>query len=178
MDCKTAQQKITPYIERQLNDRETEEFIEHVRGCKACSEELEVYFTIYYALTQLAKEESDTYNIKELLEKNLKQAEDRVKKHNIMRFYRRLLMTLIGIVAGILLLTGAQTLLTGSFEYTTLYNLFSAETEPITWIPETEEESSTQPTETTERETNRKRQPVVTTPETEAAVPLSEILTE
>ena len=116
--------------------------------------------------------------IKELLEKNLKQAEDRVKKHNIMRFYRRLLMTLIGIVAGIFLLTGAQTLLTGSFEYTTLYNLFSAETEPITWIPETEEESSTQPTETTERETNRKRQPVVTTPETEAAVPLSEILTE
>ena len=95
-----------------------------------------------------------------------------------MRFYRRLLMTLIGIVAGIFLLTGAQTLLTGSFEYTTLYNLFSAETEPITWIPETEEESSTQPTETTERETNRKRQPVVTTPETEAAVPLSEILTE
>lgn len=178
MDCKTAQQKITPYIERKLNDRETEEFIEHVRGCEACSEELEVYFTIYYALAQLDKEDNDVYNIKELLEKDLKQSEDRVKKHNIVRFYRRLLMTLIGIVAGIFLITGAQTLLTGSFEYTTLYNLFSVETEPITWIQPTEQESAAAETETTERETNRKRQPVVTTPETEAAVPLSEILSE
>ncbi len=178
MDCKTAQQKITSYIDRKLDDSEMEEFIEHVRRCEACSEELEVYFTIYYALMQLDKEENEVYNIKELLEKDLKQAEDRVKKHNIMRFYRRLLMTLIGIVAGIFVITGAQTLLTGSFEYTTLYNLFSVETEPDTWIQQSEQESVRQATETTERETNRKRQLIVTTPETEAAIPLSEITTE
>ncbi|EET61750.1 hypothetical protein BRYFOR_06433 [Marvinbryantia formatexigens DSM 14469] len=178
MDCKTAQQKIMPYIERKLNDREMEEFIEHVRGCEACSEELEVYFTIYYALAQLDNEENEVYNIKELLEKDLKQAEDRVKKHNIVRFYRRFFMTLLGIVAGIFLITGAQTLLTGSFEYTTLYNLFSVETEPVTWIQSETQESEPQITEATERETNRKRQPIVTTPETEAAIPLSETVAE
>ena len=46
MDCKMAQQKIMPYIERKLTDAELEEFLGHVQHCAACSEELEVYFTI------------------------------------------------------------------------------------------------------------------------------------
>lgn len=178
MDCKTVQQNIMPYIERKLSDRETEEFIEHVRGCEACSEELEVYFTIYYALEQLDKEDHDIYNIKEVLKKDLAQAEERVKKRNIMRFYRRLLMTLTGIVAGILLITGVQTILTGSFENTTLYSLFSVETETAVQTPVSEIETLPLQTEETERETNRKKQPIVTIPETEAAIQAPQVAAE
>lgn len=166
MDCKTAQEKITPYIEHRLTDREAEEFIEHVRGCRECSEELEVYYTIHYALEQLDKEEQDTYNIKELLEHDLQQTENQIRRHNIMRFYRRLLMALAGILGAVLLITAAQFFLYGSLERTTLYNLFDHESESA--LPPAESGSVQKETEeSTERETNRKRQVVVTIPETE-----------
>ncbi len=178
MDCKSAQQMIMPYIEHKLSDRETEDFIEHVRGCKACSEELEVYFTIYYALEQLDDDsrDQDNYDMKELLERDLRQRESRVRKHNIMRFYRRLLAALAGILAAVLVVTAVQALISGSLESTTLYSLFAAETDPPART-----EAETQPVsavpEETERETNRKRQFVVTVPETEANQPAaSEVL--
>ena len=168
MDCKTVQQKIMPYIEHKLTDRETEDFIDHVRTCKACSEELEVYFTIYYALEQLDHENQDTYNMKEMLERDLDQRERKVRQRNIVRFYRRLLMALAGILAGIFLLTAAQAVINGSLEKTTLYGLFANETDPPARTGQTGTHPVPAETESTERETNHKRQPVVTTPETEA----------
>ena len=167
MDCKTAQQKIMPYIEHKLSDRETEDFIEHIRGCEACSEELEVYFTIYYALEQLDYENHDTYNMKELLNRDLDRRERKVRSHGIVTFYRRLAMTVFGILIAIFIVTAVQTVLYGSIEKTTIYGLFGNESEAP---PQTQKETDAplSDKEETERETNRKRQPIVTTPETEA----------
>lgn len=165
MDCKTAQQKIMPYIERKLSDREMEEFLEHIRGCRTCSEELEVYFTIYYALENLDKDGQGDYNIEKLLEQDLKKSENKVLKHNIMKFYRRLLAGVFGILAAVFLFTAIQTLYYGSIERTTLYNLFDndgAQTEEPPHTAPAQEETRA------EQETNRKRQVIVRTPETEA----------
>lgn len=170
MDCKTAQKKIMPYIEHKLNDRDTEDFIDHIRECKACSEELEVYFTIYYALETLDDEDKGAYDIQELLEQDLKQREDQVKGHNIMNFYRHLFMALMGVLAAILLITAAQIAIRGSFEQTTLYNLFANDTEPAQTTRFLATDGSDDMTEEAEPQTNRKRQPIVTTPETEPPV--------
>lgn len=168
MDCKTAQQMIMPYIEHRLSDRDTGEFIEHIRGCKACGEELEVYFTIYYALEKLDNEDKGAYNFQALLERDLKQRENSVKGHNIVKFYRHLFMALLGILTGVFLITAVQIFLRGSFEETTLYRLFSAESETMRPTEWHRENVSTNAEETIELETNRKRQVIVTTPETEA----------
>ncbi|MDO4345701.1 MAG: zf-HC2 domain-containing protein, partial [Eubacteriales bacterium] len=167
MDCKTAQQKIMPYIERKLSDREMEDFIDHIRGCEACSEELEVYFTIFYALEQLEREEQGNYDIHKLLEKNLDAAEKKIRNHAIMRFYRRLIFGVLTLVMTVLLFTVIQMFIMGSFEKTTLYQLFSVETEAEE--SRTSGQSETEAAEEeTQQATNRKQQVIVTTPETEA----------
>lgn len=171
MDCRTAQQNIMAYIERKLSDREMEEFIEHIRECKTCSEELEVYFTIYYALENLDDKGQESFDIKDLLEKDLKNAEHRISNRSILKFYRRLFVGLLALIAAVLLITGAQVMIKGSFEETTLYSLFGnaleEENSQITHKPEETQERETKP----QQETNRKNQVIVTTPETERWLP-------
>ncbi|MDO5540052.1 MAG: zf-HC2 domain-containing protein [Eubacteriales bacterium] len=167
MDCRTAQQKIMPYIERKLNDREMEAFIEHIRECETCSEELEVYFTIYYAIEKLDDKGQDSFDMKELLEKDLERAEHKISNRYILKFYQRLFIALMAILMSVIVFTGIQIALRGSFEDTTLYNLFSnqSEEEYLT-VPEKETEQS-ETEEKRQQETNRKNQVIVTTPETE-----------
>lgn len=167
MDCKKAQQNIMPYIKRELGDRELEDFVEHIKTCHTCSEELEVYFTIYYALEKLDQDEQGSYNIQEMLEKDLEHAKQQIRKQNMLGFYRRFFLALVGIIIGIGIITMVQAGLTGGFENTTLYQLFHSESEeipaPTTPIPT----DSIQTTERSEPQTNRKNQVIVTIPETE-----------
>ena len=71
MDCKKAQSLVTAYIKRELGEKETEEFIHHISHCRECHEELEIYFTIHFALQKLDEEENISYNIKKMLEDDL-----------------------------------------------------------------------------------------------------------
>ncbi len=168
MDCKTAQEKIMPYIRRELSDREAEEFIEHIRECKACSEELEVYYTIYYALEKLEDDEGQgSFDIKKLLQKDIEQTEQRIRNHQIVHFYQKLFLTMMGFLLAFLLFTGVQALMRGSIYDTTLYNLFGQESEEITVSNTHWDDQSEETTEMREPETNRKRQVIITTPETE-----------
>ena len=72
MDCKTAQMMVTPYINRELKDRELEEFIDHIRDCKECYEELEIYFTIHFALRKLDEDKDVSFNIQKMLQDDLR----------------------------------------------------------------------------------------------------------
>ena len=44
MTCKEAEQMVMPYINDELTDKELEAFLDHVYSCKACYEELEIYY--------------------------------------------------------------------------------------------------------------------------------------
>ena len=37
MDCYTAEQKITGFIQNELDDAETEAFLNHIRSCESCA---------------------------------------------------------------------------------------------------------------------------------------------
>ena len=76
MDCKTAQSLVIPYINGQLNDEETEEFLEHIENCKECYEELEIHFTVHYALQKLDEDDRVSFNIPKMLKENLKDARE------------------------------------------------------------------------------------------------------
>ncbi len=169
MDCKTAQEKIMPYIQRKLDDSELEEFIEHIHHCKACGEELEVYFTIYYALEKLEQDEQGSYNIREMLEKDLEWSKQRVRKQNVLNFYRRFFLALISVILFVVVFTGIQAVITGSFENTLVFRMLGSEEEtasestkpaPVQYVAADSEEME-------EPETNRKFQVIITTPETE-----------
>ena len=53
MDCKTAQSLVIPYINDQLSDEETEDFLEHIENCTDCKEELTIEFLVSEGLVRL-----------------------------------------------------------------------------------------------------------------------------
>ena len=124
MDCKTAQQMITSYIKRELTDRELEGFIEHIRECKECYEELEIYFTIHFALQKLDEDKNVSYNIQKMLKDDLKASERRVHRRRVARYYKYALVILAQSVLILALLTRLQYWGEGSMKKTTVYSLF------------------------------------------------------
>lgn len=165
MDCRTVQQKIMPYIERKLSDAELEEFLDHVQHCAGCSEELEVYFTIYYALQKLDSDDTDSFDMKEILRNDMEKMQMKLQKNESVRFMKKFFYVVIGMVIGMVVFVGADALIHGGIQNTVLYQ----------WIADEETEESTnrikplqiQSTEKAEPETNHKKQIIVTVPETE-----------
>lgn len=86
MTCKEAEQMIMPYINDELTDKELGPFLEHIYGCKACYEELEIYYTLYAGLSQLdgKNEGQDMHN---LLQEALHASEQRVRGRKFFNVY-------------------------------------------------------------------------------------------
>ncbi len=75
MDCKKAQSLVTAYIMRKLNDKDLEDFLEHVDSCEECYEELEIYYTVHYTIARLDEDEADqVYNVKKALQNRLEES--------------------------------------------------------------------------------------------------------
>ena len=64
MTCMEAQNRITSFINDQLDMASAEEFLSHIEDCPSCREELEVYYALLTAMKQLDedKELSTDYN--------------------------------------------------------------------------------------------------------------------
>ncbi|MDD3277895.1 MAG: zf-HC2 domain-containing protein [Lachnospiraceae bacterium] len=100
--CQEITKMVSRYIDNQLNDKEMESFIQHVRSCPSCYEELETYFIISLATRVLDDSSAANYNIKALLEQNLKENEKRLR-HRKIRFWLCLFLILIFLVLDVLL---------------------------------------------------------------------------
>ncbi len=82
MTCMEAEKMVIPYIEDRLSLAELEEFMEHIRTCENCREELEIYYMVDVGLKKL-DEDNGTYDIAGDLRRKLAESE---------RILRRLLM--------------------------------------------------------------------------------------
>ena len=51
MKCLEAKRLITPYLEDSISERDLPDFVEHVKNCPSCFDELEIYSSIYYSLS-------------------------------------------------------------------------------------------------------------------------------
>lgn len=118
MDCKKAQSLVTAYVKRQLDDEETEEFIDHITHCQECHEELEIYFTIHFALQKLDEEQDVSYNIKQMLEDDLEATERKVRGRRIFRICSYGVMLLAEILLVISLITQGEFLAKGDMKKT------------------------------------------------------------
>lgn len=58
MNCQNAQSMVLNFINNKLDKEETKAFIEHVRDCKDCWEELEIYYVMLVGLKQLDGEKN------------------------------------------------------------------------------------------------------------------------
>jgi hypothetical protein len=102
MNCIIAEQMITPYIKWELTDQELADFLKHIDTCKECREELEIYFTIHFALLQLENEQQSPMNISEMLKQNLKS-----RKQYLVNKRRKKLGMFIVVAAAQLLIVSA-----------------------------------------------------------------------
>ena len=76
MTCKEARKFIIPFIKDELSMEDTREFLEHVKNCKACMDELEIYYIV--EKFDKSDEENIDYNLTESLKGNIREAYQRI----------------------------------------------------------------------------------------------------
>lgn len=86
MDCTKVQSMIEPFLNDELGDADKNFFINHVRSCKACRDELEVYHVIYSVVEQLDNNtEDENIDYMKTLEDKLNKSQTKVKRRRLYR---------------------------------------------------------------------------------------------
>lgn len=77
---------IEPFLKNELSDADKDSFISHVRSCKACKDELEVYHVIYSVVEQLDNNtEDENIDYIATLENKLTRQESGVRRRKLFR---------------------------------------------------------------------------------------------
>ena len=87
MTCKECQNMIQDYLKNRLKAKELEGFIEHLRSCPDCYEELETYFIIGLATRVLEEGADVSYDIKAMLLQELQEKELMLKRKKRKKGY-------------------------------------------------------------------------------------------
>ena len=112
MNCRETQQMIDRYLKNNLEESELQAFLDHVRECPSCYEELEIYYTIEYALGYLDNGRKSAANPTERLKEELKEKEHMLYRHRIFGMFRT---AVIGAaLAALVICAGLQIGLMGS----------------------------------------------------------------
>lgn len=104
MDCREAEKCISPYIEHSLDWDRQREFLQHIRGCQDCLEELELHYMLEVGLDE--KDLHNEYDLIGGLEEELENAENEMQLRNRLQVVNAVLTTLA--VVGIILCMGIQ----------------------------------------------------------------------
>ncbi|MBR5509601.1 MAG: zf-HC2 domain-containing protein [Lachnospiraceae bacterium] len=97
MKCKEAQRLLVPYINGELETKEEDEFVRHVRQCPECYEELEVYATVFAGIRQLDGSE-DEIDYRTLVEDSLATTDEDMKDERFLNGYSFFLRTAATVV--------------------------------------------------------------------------------
>lgn len=94
MTCLEAQSNIMAFIEKKLPDDRISDFVKHMRYCKNCREELEIYYTLIVGMHQVDHNQELSQNFAKDLEDELNRLEHKVKKA------KRFKLSTFGIIFG------------------------------------------------------------------------------
>lgn len=104
MNCLDFQGEITRYINNELNYREKEAFLAHLRTCDNCRDELEIYYIVLTSLRQMDNNEDIISDYKSSFEKSIKSSEKELIKRRYGRLKRRIAFP--AVLTVVMLLTG------------------------------------------------------------------------
>lgn len=80
MNCREAQALISKYVQDQLDVKTLEAFLQHVKNCPDCMEELEVYYIVFTGIKRLDEDENIAVNYHTEFEREIKKSELSVKR--------------------------------------------------------------------------------------------------
>jgi hypothetical protein len=83
MDCKETQRNIPLFLKDELDRDVAGEFVNHVRSCNECMEELNIEYLLYEGLNML--ENSDSIDVQRELEEKLERITNREKLHKQLK---------------------------------------------------------------------------------------------
>ena len=108
MKCADALSKIDDYIANRLSRRELEDFLEHVKTCRECYDELEIHYIISVGMKYLEEENPKSYDIPYMLREDLCEKEKMLKKQKEIRIALIVLLLILAsaAVTGILIFLG------------------------------------------------------------------------
>lgn len=105
MNCRETQQMIDRYLKDTLNDRELQAFLGHIRECPSCYEELEIYYTIHYALDYLDEGRKGGMNPSASLQRELSERNRLLRRSRVFRLF---MMIVTGAALAVVILTAAS----------------------------------------------------------------------
>lgn len=104
MDCQEAQSNILNFINHKMGQDETLSFIEHIRECSDCWEELEIYYVILVGLRQLDGREEIIADFRERLKKEIDCQYEMIEREERKQHIIKTCFSLAAFLAGMWLL--------------------------------------------------------------------------
>lgn len=84
MNCKETEKMIPVFLQDDLDNRALEQFIEHIKSCPECTEELSIQFLVSEGLERL--EAGNNFNLKNALEDRVKTAVNEIKVYRGLKY--------------------------------------------------------------------------------------------
>ena len=101
MDCKRFEALIPEFVHKKLDYSTTKEFLEHIKVCSQCKEELNIQFLVNEGLIRL--EDGEAFDLQREIQELLCTARKKVRFHERMVRYGKLLLFLtILIIFGVI----------------------------------------------------------------------------
>ena len=85
MNCMEARRMVTPFLKKELSDKDTEQFLKHVEHCSDCMEELDMYFMVYRALDTLDSGMHNEYDFQKMMHEEIRAAKLGIIRRKITR---------------------------------------------------------------------------------------------
>lgn len=103
LTCQEAQRTITPYMNNLLKIEEMEDFIDHIRTCKECKEELEIYYTLFIGMKLLDEQKNISNNFRMELEQRLQESEEQIVHEKMKRIQKRMYFVALLLVIALIM---------------------------------------------------------------------------
>lgn len=84
MECREAEKLIRKFIDDEMEYKETVQFMEHIKECENCKEELAIQFLVTEGIANL--EEGAAFDLQGELDRRMEGMEKRVVRHENLRY--------------------------------------------------------------------------------------------
>lgn len=81
MDCKEFERQIPDFIEQKMDYRTLTKFMEHLKGCEECKEELSIQFLVREGISRL--EDGSSFDLQKELNQRMTAAKVKIRRNDL-----------------------------------------------------------------------------------------------
>ena len=115
---------VTPFVKRELSDKDPDQYPKHVEHCSDCMDELDIYFTMYKALDTLDSGAHHEYDFRKMLREELRMAHRTIIRHRVTHIAHGVMLVITELLLLFSLYSGIE-LRRGQAERTTFERAIS-----------------------------------------------------